>query len=234
MTIAKYFRRILKFGILFLFVYHSTQILTSCKKKPSCDCDSIAHRQDPEIFKYYAFQKGSWWKFRKYPDTTVMDTFYVVDRDESYNGSGCTDKLEPGLDFCEGTWRVKFSHTNELEFPHSNLSNITEIIIGFGPPNYEWFLDFNTQTSAYTSGDGKYSLNRNDFRIYRLMDTLDINIAGKIYKNVRHVGCSDSVIISDFLKNTITQTWWAKDIGLIKYELNSGVSWELMDFKVIK
>jgi hypothetical protein len=194
----------------------------SCKrpddKKLDCNNNTM---QLPQMAKdYFLFKDGSYWLYKN-TITQEKDSFYVIDfRD--FTGNNNIFKYGNNLNKCyEGYDYKLFS----IKFKRLD--------IGIGPLEPDNNTPFKNQTFFLTQtsfqkitfiGD---SLLRSDFVLGSTINLLDsLGVSGKFYYNI--ISQTNTNLGIDYAK----VSYYAKNIGLIKFTTNDNQTYELIKYHI--
>ena len=212
--------------------------LFACNSSSNCECSSF--KEIPQSTKdWFYFKDSSYWVFRMLEDTTQIDTLtQLFIQDESSNNS-CNHDYNSTIT-CAERKKIFYNHSNTKLFPSynpvntkygyhflyvSSPGNKSEILsMESGSPNlslhgqlFMFPLKLNNQIGYYIISDSieNYTINNLKFKSTTL----------KIKSN-----------ISAQIDNIITEVWWTKGVGMVKYIKSEGntpkATWELVDYKL--
>lgn len=173
----------------------------------------------PEDFKqYFYFPEGSWWVYEN--QSGLIDTLTIQ------SVSSEIEKMQ--AEDCNKFERlsVKF---------HSTQSYDMEANIVCHAENIFYFCFSNPDKSFYNNITNMPILAGNEHRIFACTSEVDWSIVDSLlvggikYSNVYF---NQSINVSQSYDTYPVNCYFAKNIGLIKRELQNGEIWELVDYKI--
>lgn len=196
-------------------------------KKENCD---VVNFPDSEFQKFWNFKKGSYWVYQLSSNNNVFDTMTVVDYEKLETGP-CEDLGKT----CVGGFILYLAHSNIDYFPkNDSLQEFTEKWRIFYEGDFDRlkFTSFSRNgiwapSDLYFSDDGSVP---SGFDI-TILPELEIN--GFTYKNVLRQELS-TVDTSVLKVNALLAMTWAKNNGIIHYQLSGSRIWKLIDKNLIQ
>ena len=137
-----------------------------------------------------------------------------------YSGPSCTEFIDKSI-----------YHSNNLYFQDINTKRNDDFYTRANG-NVQWILLISTSSNRYKG----LSVVNFSFQPYpntemQLIDTLPIDIDKTTYQNMAHL---QTTLDTSIHKSIYTNQWWAKDIGLIKFNTSDGNEWELKSYELKK
>ena len=205
--------------------------LLSCDKDPPEDITDFAYPPE-EMLRYFDFPVGSWWAYECLTDGTV-DSFLCIENNAI--GELREDRLSQGAYYKgAGFTYVHISMNGSLSLdtfgyglnPYGIIDNENEsehqrFFSRMGPANGQ----FNPHEEMYYPIEDPLFLD--DFQDYRIV--IDTQIQGRSYDEIVLLkDVWDSSTIPVYVKDK----YYVLDIGIVKYTLNNGHTYELIDYHI--
>lgn len=212
--------------------------LFACNSSSNCECSSF--KEIPQSTKdWFYFKDSSYWVFRMLEDTTQIDTIIqtlvkdhsiYIKCETSYNGAMNCSEMRT----------IFYTHSNSKLFPsyNSNKSNL----------GFHYFIIYspgkNSEVLNLYSSTPNLSLNgqlvmfplklNNQIGYYIISDSIENYTINNLKFKSTTLKIKSN--ISAQIDNIITEVWWTKGVGMVKYIKSEGntpkATWELVDYKL--
>ncbi len=224
-------------SVIFLLL---TSIVSSCNRSSKCECESF--KPIPESTKeWYDFKDSSYWVFRMLEDTTQVDTITQMEIMDKSSHNSCNYDYNSTIT-CAERKLIFYNHSNTKLFPSYDkefskygyhtlmiLSPTTQneiLSLESGTPNlslhgrlFMFPLKLNNQIGYYVVSDSIENFTINNLKFHSTTLKIKTNISAQI-------------------EDLITEAWWTKGVGMVKYIKSEGktpkATWELVDYNIIK
>ena len=215
--------------LIFLSLSILALSLSNCEKPEEPDEIMDFAYPPVEMLRYFDFPEGSWWAYKCINDSTI-DTFCLYEQNAP--GRLRTDRYSDGAYYKTAVYG--FAHKNQNNMYSLDTFGYAISPSGYIDPNDEkkhrffksimnpFLGQFNPHEEMYYPiSDSSYVEELNDYRYIH-----DTNIQGTAYSEVL------------LLKNTwetptipvlFEDKYYVKDVGIVKYTLNNGYEYELIN-----
>ena len=221
-----------------IFLIITPLILFDCNSPSDCECTSF--KEIPQSTKdWFYFKDSSYWVFRMLEDTTQIDTVtQLFIQDESSNDN-CSSNSNATIS-CSERKVIFYNHSNIEFFPGYNLLNDKygfHILYVSSPGNKSEILSLESGTPNLSLHGQLFmfplKLN-NQIGYYIISDSIENYIINNLKFKSTTLKIKSN--ISAQLENIITEAWWTKGVGMVKYIKSKGktpkATWELVDYKL--
>lgn len=206
--------------------------LSSCGPDEGMDCKVVCDsvRSAPQdLLDYFVFNEGSYWVYQL-KGTDTLDTLSFAGMDSEYfeKKASCNYGIPP----CEMQYTLFLNHSNLERFPPSNLkiNSSNEIFsIGYLANTDQWGVIHLSGNKGVS--DLSYFLshpfipNQQYTETTFLADTaIEVSVPKGTFKCIQ----TKSQVANP--EGTIMSMYWSKKIGLIKYQISTDQTWELINY----
>lgn len=180
-----------------------------------------------EFLRYWHFKKGSYWIYCLNNDTNKLDTVLVLrDLQGQY---GTCEYVGPS---CSKWYGLEASHSySKIYTPHSTYSKYIETL--HTDISQTDIISFSSPYGVYTGYD-RCAFQTLGYGTLNLVDTQSIVIENRKYYNTAHLKTRTDTTNPIHIGKLITNQYWVKDVGLVKYTVLGGDYWTLKKYEIQK
>ena len=221
-----------------IFLIITPLILFDCNSSSDCECTSF--KEIPQSSKdWFYFKDSSYWVFRMFEDTSQIDTItQTLVKDQSIKNK-CESSYNGAMN-CSEMRTIFYTHSNSKLFPSYNSNNnnlgFHYLIINSPDKNSEVLNLYSSTPNLSLNGQllmFPHKLN-NPIGYYFISDSIENYIINNLIFKATTLKIKSN--ISAQINDLMTEVWWTKGVGMVKYIKSEGktpkATWELVDYKL--
>lgn len=190
----------------------------------------------PHAWDFLIFKEGSWWVYKE-EKTSEMDSIWVKSFERNLDpataeiricgcgGDSCLEKVR--MAFASSRYKNQDLYTRDLitYFTRGKLFvfDSSEVLDKLPQQRFEYGNDKYYKNMPFNGWGENYG-------VYEDMDS--IMLEGKVYKDILHHRYHKQIDADIY--DWMDESWYARNIYLVRYRLQDGTVWNLVKYNIVK